>query len=58
MLTVVHDASAHFDTNLPLPGTAGGVPIGPEDGRVSLVELWLVVIDFLFAAQVWTFALG
>lgn len=35
ILTVVHDASAHFDSNLPLHGTAGGVPIGPEDGQIG-----------------------
>ena len=50
--TVVHDASAHFDTNLPLHATAGGVLIGPEDGRVSsLVEMWLDAPDFLFGTH-------
>lgn len=47
--TVVHQASVHFDTDLPLYGTTGGVLKGPEDGQVtSPVEMWLGAIDLLF----------
>ena len=47
--TVIHEASVHFDTDLPLHGTIGGVLKGPEDGQVtSPVEMWLGAIDLLF----------
>jgi xylulokinase len=47
--TVVHEASIHFDADLPLHGTTGGVLKGPEDGQVtSPVEMWLGAIDLLF----------
>lgn len=47
--TIVHEASVHFDRDLPHYGTVNGAIRGPESGEVtSPVEMWLEAVDLLF----------
>ncbi|KAF8817435.1 actin-like ATPase domain-containing protein [Phlegmacium glaucopus] len=46
---IVHEASIHFDRDLPHYGTVNGAIRGPDPGEVtSPVEMWLEAIDLLF----------
>ena len=47
--TIVHEASVHFDRDLPRYGTINGAIRGPSVGEVTApVEMWLEAIDLLF----------
>ena len=47
--TIVHEASVHFDRDLPHYGTINGAVRGPAFGEVtSPVQMWLEAIDLLF----------
>ena len=46
---IVHEASVHFDRDLPHYATVNGAITGPASGEVtSPVEMWLEAIDLLF----------
>lgn len=46
---IVHEASVHFDRDLPHYGTVNGATRGPDPGEVtSPVEMWLEATDLLF----------
>ena len=45
---IVHEASVHFDRDLPHHGTTNGAIRGPDAGEVtSPVRMWLEAIDLL-----------
>ncbi|KAL4065880.1 hypothetical protein J3A83DRAFT_4098910 [Scleroderma citrinum] len=47
-LSVVHEASVHYDTDLPSYGTSNGAILGPDKGRVtSPVRMWLDALDLI-----------
>ena len=47
-LSVVHEASMHYDTDLPSYGTSNGTIHGPDEGRVtSPVCMWLDALDLI-----------
>ena len=47
-LSVVHEASVHYDTDLPSYGTSNGAILGPDEGRVtSPVSMWLEALDLI-----------
>jgi len=46
---IVHEASVHFDRDLPHYGTVNGAIRGPDPGEVtSPIEMWLEAVDLLF----------
>jgi xylulokinase len=46
--TPIHEASVHFEKDLPRYGTINGTIQGPGDGEVtSPVSMWLEAIDLL-----------
>ncbi|KIM56391.1 hypothetical protein SCLCIDRAFT_29625 [Scleroderma citrinum Foug A] len=47
-LSVVHEASVYYDTDLPSYGTSNGAILGPDEGRVtSPVSMWLEALDLI-----------
>jgi len=45
---IIHEASVHFDHDLPHHGTTNGTIRGPDPGEVtSPVRMWLEAIDLL-----------
>ena len=46
--TILHEASVHFDRDLPHHGTTNGTIRGPDVGEVtSPVRMWLEAIDLI-----------